>query len=59
MAVIDVARALPDVDPRTRELSAAALGAHAAHLLSLRWKLPPFRNGEVLMDASHIQADRS
>jgi hypothetical protein len=59
MAVIDVARALPVVDPRTRELSAAALGAHAAHLLSLRWKLPPFRNGEVLMDASHIQADRS
>jgi len=55
VAMLDVASILPDADARTCELSAAAYGAHVAHLLSSRWNLSPFRNGEVPMDAQHIQ----
>jgi hypothetical protein len=55
VAVIDLARILPEADTWSRELSAAALGAYAAHVASLRWGLTPFRNGEVPMDARHIQ----
>jgi hypothetical protein len=55
VALIDVPNVLPDVSARTREVSVAAYGGHLAHLLSSRWNLSPFRNGDVLMDAQHIQ----
>jgi len=55
VVLIDVPNILPDVGARIRELSVAAYGAHVAHLLSSRWNLTPFRNGDVPMDAQHIQ----
>jgi fructoselysine-6-P-deglycase FrlB-like protein len=55
VGVLDIARILPDADAWTRELSAAAFGAHVAHRLSSRWNLTPFRDFEVPMDAQHIQ----
>jgi fructoselysine-6-P-deglycase FrlB-like protein len=55
VTLLDAPSILPDVDARTREISLAAYGAHVAHLRSSRWNLTPFRNGEVPMDAQHIQ----
>jgi hypothetical protein len=52
---IDATRHLVGADPRQRQLALAAFGAYVAHTLSARWGLPPFRNGQVPMDASHIQ----
>jgi hypothetical protein len=52
---IDATRKLSEPDPRQRQLTVAAFGAYFAHYLSVRWGLAPFRNGQVPMDASHIQ----
>jgi hypothetical protein len=52
---IDAARQLGDADPLQQQLTVATFGAYFAHTLSTRWGLPPFRNGQVPMDASHIQ----
>ncbi|MGF7237227.1 MAG: SIS domain-containing protein [Frankia sp.] len=37
------------------EIATAAFGAYIAEEAALRWNRPPFRNGEVPMDARHIQ----
>lgn len=55
VALLDAANILADPDARTRQLSVAAYGAHVAHRLSSCWNLTPFRNGEIPMDAQHIQ----
>jgi hypothetical protein len=52
---IDAARQLGEADPRQQQLALAAFGAYVAHTLSMRWGRAPFRNGQVPMDASHIQ----
>jgi len=52
---IDATRQLNEPDPLHKQLAVAAFGACFAHELSVRWNLTPFRNGDVPMDASHIQ----
>jgi SIS domain-containing protein len=52
---IDAARLLNDAGTQQHHLTVAAFGAYLAHTLSERWNLPPFRSGQVPMDASHIQ----
>lgn len=44
-----------DADGWQRELALAAFGAHVAETLAHRWRRPPFRGGQVPMDARHIQ----
>ncbi len=52
---IDATRVLNEPNLWQRQLAMAAFGAYFADDLSVRWGLTPFRNGEVPMDASHIQ----
>ena len=42
-------------DPIWSEIAMAAYGAHVAQKTALRWNRPPFRGGQVPMDARHIQ----
>jgi hypothetical protein len=46
---------LPGCADWQEELSTAALGAYLAEAAAHRWGRQPFRNGEVPMDAQHIQ----
>jgi hypothetical protein len=55
---MDSALQLSDADPWQQQVTAAAFGAYFAHTLSARWGLHPFRNGQVRMDASHVQITR-
>jgi hypothetical protein len=50
-----VANSLPASESWQQELSTAALGAYLAEVAAHIWCRPPFRNGEVPMDAQHIQ----
>ena len=55
--IVPVAMPSPSAggDPMWSEIALAAYGAHVAHETALRWNRPPFRGGDVPMDARHIQ----